>query len=70
MEVVEGRMSQAEAARHFKIYLGTINNKYRGKYILKVEGQTALTAEEEAKLVLAIKVCGEWGFPLMTMDIR
>lgn len=70
IEVVEGRMSQAEAARHFKISLGTINNKYKGKHIQKFGGQTVLTADEEAKLVLAIKVCGEWGFPLTTMDIR
>ncbi len=70
IEIVEGRMSQAEASRRYKIPLGTINNKYKGRHMRKAGGQTTLTKQEEKKIVESIKLCGDWGFPLAYLDIR
>ncbi len=69
-EIVEGRLSQTEASKRFKIPVGMLNNNYNGKHHHTVGGQTSLTIAKEKALVDSIKLCGEWGFPLTSMDIR
>jgi hypothetical protein len=39
--------------------LGTLNNKYHGKYIQRIGGQTALTEKEELALIKGIIPCAD-----------
>lgn len=50
--------------RHYK------NFKQNGAFTRKQGGQTVLTKEEEELIVDRLILCGEWGYPLDTYDLR
>lgn len=69
-KVTEDGWSLQRAAREYNIPYGTLNNKYHGRHIRKNGGQTCFTSSEEKVFLSAASVCGDWGFPLDTIDLR
>ena len=70
LEIAEGRLSQKEASRRFNIPVGTLNNRIHNKHSKSVGRPTVLSSKEEDELISLINVCGEWGFPVSTYDVR
>lgn len=70
IEISEGRMSFQSASNTFKIPVGTLYNRYKGKHDKPIGRMPTLKMEEEAVLVRCITICGEWGYPISLYDIR
>ena len=58
------------AAERFEVPKSTLSEKVRGIRTLKLGGQPVFSMEEEKKLVDGLMLMGEWGFPLMTTDLK
>lgn len=69
-EVVAGTLSIRAAATKYNIAYGTLYNKYKGKHINKVGGQTIFSKHEELIILESAAKCADWGFPLTLTDIR
>ena len=54
----------------YRIPLGTLFNKVKNLHNKKNGGQTLFSNSEEIGLVKLIQVCGEWGSPLDSFDVR
>lgn len=63
-------MSYRKASKTFKIPLGTLNNKCRGKHMKYCGHPTALSKQEELIICAVIIACGDWGYPLSKLDVR
>uniref|UniRef100_A0A6P7F1X7 Uncharacterized protein LOC114325697 n=1 Tax=Diabrotica virgifera virgifera TaxID=50390 RepID=A0A6P7F1X7_DIAVI len=69
-DVLENGLSLRKAAKKYKLSYGTLNNKYHGRKIKKIGGQSVFTYEEEVAIINSILTCADWGYPLSAMDLR
>lgn len=70
LDIVEGKMTVHNVSKHYNIPYGTLYNKYTGRHIHSPGGQTALTSKQEENIIFGIKVCGDWGYPLESTDLK
>ncbi|KAF4517677.1 hypothetical protein B566_EDAN004971 [Ephemera danica] len=68
--VQDGKLSLYEASRRYRIPLGTLHNKLKGKHNKQNGGQTALAREEELAIIDSILIAADWGHPLSLLDLR
>lgn len=70
LEVTKGRLSLRKAANYFKISIGTLSNKIKGKHNRAVGGTTALSCQEEKALAECLVTCADGGLPLSPNEIK
>ena len=70
LEIIEGRLSILQASKEYNIPFGTLHNKLKGKHFGLVGAPTLLSKVEEDRIVQCLQICGDWGYPLDTDDIR
>lgn len=69
-DVVEGRRTIRAASEAHKIPYGTLYNKYKGKFMKRPGAQTIFSESEEIAILKAAAKCGDWGYPLTSLDLR
>ena len=69
-EYQAGTLSLRKLQEKYGIPFNTIKTKADGKHSMPAGGQTVFSTEQENSLIKLIKVCGDWGCPLSTLDIR
>jgi len=70
VSAVQRGLSYRKAAVKYKIPRSVINRRCTRHKVNKQGGQTVLGDDVEAMLVSRLKTCGQWGFPLDTIDLR
>lgn len=66
----DGTFSHRKAAAHYGIPRRTILNKLKNKHEKQVGGQPVFSRAEEESFVSYIETMSDYGFPLMTEDLR
>ncbi|KAJ8932024.1 hypothetical protein NQ314_015018 [Rhamnusium bicolor] len=69
-KVVNSNWSINKASKEFKIYYGTLFNKYKGLHVQKHGGQTVFSKQEEEAIIKSVVTCSDWGFPLNIEDLQ
>lgn len=64
------RKTIRQSAEYYGVPKSTISDRIKNVNVKKVGGQTILSSEEEGRLVVAINLAAEWGFPLSPYDLR
>ena len=70
LRAVKSGMSYRKAAAKFGIPHSVLNRKKLRPNLKKQGGQPVLGTDVEELLVKRVKTCGEWGFPMDSMDLR
>jgi len=70
VSAVQRGMSYRKAAVKYKILRSVINRRSTRVKVNKQGGQTVLGDDVEEMLVSHLKTCGQWGFPLDSIDLR
>ena len=68
--ISSGEMKFREASVHFKIPIGTLHNKMKGKHTNVPGHQTALAENEEKVIVDYLLAVASWGFPFSTTEVQ
>lgn len=69
-DVKTHRKTIRQSAEYYGVPKSTISDRIKNVNVKKVGGQTILSSEEEGRLVVAINLAAEWGFPLSPYDVR
>ncbi|KAE9543643.1 hypothetical protein AGLY_002039 [Aphis glycines] len=68
--IANGEISILAASKAYKIFYGTLHNRFNGKHGNKSGRPTIFSEQEEMSFLTAAMKCGKWGFPLTLMDLR
>jgi len=70
VSAVQRGMNYRKAAVKYKIPRSVISRRSTKVKVNKQGGQTVLGVDVEQMLVSRLTTCGQWGFPLDTIDLR
>lgn len=71
VSLVENKnISSYDAEKQFGIPRRTILNKVKQKHLKNIGGPTKLSPADEQKIASCLILCGEYGYPLTSLELR